>query len=124
MGKNTPSRSPSPLPPPLPQFEWLKPTIDAPRLSWESWLALSADQLAHDYPGEVGLFLSSVVGALSHQARELGAISPAEHERLAEEEADRAAAWLQALQAEAAQPGVWTITENPEADPGYRPGSC
>ena len=92
MGNNTPFDSPSPLPQRPPKFEWPRPTVDAPRMAWPDWLSLVSDQLAIDYPGETGLFLAAVVGALGCQARELGATSPSEHERLAQDESDRAAA--------------------------------
>jgi hypothetical protein len=81
-------------------------------MAWRDWLMLVADQLAADFPGETGLFLASVVGALGYQAHELGATSPSEHERLAQEAAEREAAWVQALEAEAMQPGgAWEPTD-------------
>ena len=109
MSSNTPSQSPSPQCPPPPRFEWLHPSVDAPRMAWPDWLMLVSEQLAADFPGETGLFLASVVGALGYRAHELGAISPSEHERLAQEESDRSAAYLEALRAECAQPGAWVI---------------
>ena len=70
MGNNTqpPADSTSPLPPPLPRFEWLHPSIDAPRLQWPDWLALLSDALAIDFPGETGLYLASAVYGHSCQA--------------------------------------------------------
>jgi hypothetical protein len=68
-------------------------------------LSVVANQLAADYPSRVGLFLSAYVGGLACQARELGAVGPESHERLAQEEQDRAGAWLVALEAEVVQPG-------------------
>ena len=100
MGYNTPSDSPSPLPPPLPRFEFHPPGVDAPRLEWPDWLQVVSLQLQSDYPGPVGLFLSSIMGAVACQARELGATDWATHERLAQDEADRASAWLLALEQE------------------------
>ena len=113
MGHNTPSDSPSPLPPPLPRFEFHPPGVDAPRLEWPDWLQVVSLQLQSDYPGPVGLFLSSVMGAVACQARELGATDWVTHERLAAEEADRASAWLIALEAEVAQPdGHWELSDD------------
>jgi hypothetical protein len=105
MGYNTPSDSPSPLPPPLPRFEFHPPGTDCPRLEWPDWISLVSLQLQSDYPGPVGLFLSSIVGAVACQARELGATDWVTHERLAQEEQDRAGAWLVALEAEVVRPG-------------------
>ena len=105
MGYNTPSDSPSPLPPPLPRFEFHPSGVDAPRLEWPDWLQVVSLQLQSDYPGPVGLFLSSVMGAVACQARELGATDWVTHERLAQKEQDRAGAWLVALEAEVVQPG-------------------
>ena len=52
------------------------------------------------------------------QARALGATDWATHERLATEEADRAAAWLLALEAEVVQPGGhWELS--PDATGGW-----
>jgi hypothetical protein len=118
MGYNTPSDSPSPLPPPLPRFEFHPPGVDAPRLEWPDWLQVVSLQLQSDYPGPVGLFLASAMGAVACQARELGATDWATHERLAAEEADRASAWLIAWEAEVAQPGGhWELS--PDATGGW-----
>ena len=122
MCNNTASQSPSPAPPPLPKFEFLPPTVDAPRLEWADWLCLVADQLAADYPGRVGLFVSAHIGALAIQARALGAHGPDEHERLAAEAAAAEAAWVQALEAEAMSPGIWTITVQDESSDDTRRG--
>lgn len=113
MGINTAPNPSAPVPPPLPRFEFLPPGTDAPRLAWADWLNLLANQLQRDYPGRVGLFLSSNIGALAIQARELGATDPDEHDRLSQEEADRAAAWVCALEAEVAQPGGhWELSDD------------
>ena len=113
MGYNTPSDSPSPLPPPLPRFEFHPPGVDAPRLEWPDWLQVVSLQLQSDYPGPVGLFLASVMGAVACQARELGATDWVTHERLAQEEQDRAGAWLVALEAEVVQPGGhWEVSDD------------
>jgi hypothetical protein len=49
--------------------------------------------------------------------------SPSEHERLAAEETDRAAAWLEALQQECAQPGgSWELNQ-PDPDDSDATGS-
>ena len=122
MGNNTqpPADSTSSLlpPSPLPRFEWLHPSVDAPRLQWCDWLALLSDSLALDFPGETGLYLASVVYGHSCQARLLGAISPSHHEQLAQEEADRMSAWIVALEAEVAQPGGhWELS--PDAIGGW-----
>ena len=111
MGNNTRSDSTSPLPSPLPKFEWLRPSVDAPRLQWADWLLILSDQLALDFPGETGLYLASVVYGHSCQARLLGAIGPAHQEQLAQEEADRMSAWIVALEAEVTQPGgSWELS--------------
>jgi len=84
---------------------------------------LLSDQLAADFEGETGLYLSSIAYGHSRQARELGAISPSEQERLAQEEADRASAWLIALEAECAQPGgSWELSQ-PDPDDSDATGS-
>jgi hypothetical protein len=106
--KNT-SRAPSPQPHPL--YIWPRPGDDLPRLPWSAYLRLIALQIDTDYPGAVGRFLSAHIIALSLQAEALGATSPDAHERLAQAEADREAAWHQALLDEAAQPGIWSLTD-------------
>ena len=106
--KNT-RRSPSPQPHPL--YIWPRPGEDSPRLPWADWLRLIALQIDTDYPGTVGRFLSAHLIALALQAEALGATSPDAHERLAQEAADAEAAWYQALEAEAAQPGIWSLTD-------------
>lgn len=117
MGNNTPNESPGdspgrPVPPPrLPRYEWLHPSVDAPRIQWCDWLVLLSDQLAQDFPGETGLFVSSILGAMASQARELSAYSPSQQEELAQLEADRAAAYLQALMHEAGRPGAWVMIQ-------------
>ena len=81
---------------------------------------LLSDQLAQDFPGETGLFISSVVGAMGCQARELGATSPSHQERLATEEADRAAAYLLALEQEVTQPGGnWELSDDANGGFGH-----
>jgi hypothetical protein len=50
---------------------------------------------------------------LALQAEGLGATDPVSHERLAQEAAESEAAWYQALEAEAAQPGgYWESTDD------------
>jgi hypothetical protein len=100
-------------PQPLPKYEWPRPGEDAPRLPWSAYLRCIALQLGTDYPGSVGRFLSSYLGALALQAEALGATDPEAHERLAQEAAEAEAAWYQALEAEAAQPGGhWEPTDD------------
>ena len=100
--KNT-RRAPSPQP--LPRYEWPTPGADLPRLSWPAYLRLVSLQLGADDPGPVDGSLGSYLGALAVQAEGLGATDPGCHERLAQEVAEREAAWVQALEAEADQPG-------------------
>ena len=64
--------------------------------------------------GLAGRFLSSSLLGLAAQVEALGVTSPAEHERLAQEEAEREAAWVQALEAEVEQPGLWMMTLDPD----------
>ena len=64
--------------------------------------------------GEPGRFLSAYLLGLAAQAEALGARGPSEHERLAQAEAEREAAWVAALEAEAEQPGLWTLTGDPD----------
>ena len=44
----------------------------------------------------------------------VGAVSPDDHQVKAQIVADREAAWLAALEAEAMQPGVWGLTGDPD----------
>ena len=108
MGKNT-SRAPAPQPHTL--YIWPRPGDDLPRLDWSSWLRLIGLQIAADYHGPEGQFLSAHIIALAEHARVLGATSPDSHERLAQVEADREAAWVAALENEAMSPGVWSLTD-------------
>ncbi len=115
--KNT-SRAPSPQPHPL--YIWPRPGNDLPRLDWSSWLRLIGLQIAADYHGPEGQFLSAHIIALAEHARVLGAADPESHERLAQAEADRESAWIQALEAEAMAPGIWSLTEpHPDAVGGW-----
>jgi hypothetical protein len=108
--KNT---RPAPATQPLPQYEWPTPGADLPRLFWSAYLRLISLQLGTDYPGPVGRFLASHLGALALQAEGLGATDPSAHERLAQEAAEAEAAWVAALEAEAAQPGgAWVPTDD------------
>ncbi len=111
--KNT-SRTPAPQPHPL--YLWPRPGDDLPRLPWADWLRLIALQLGDDYPGAGGRFLSAHLIALAVQAEALGATSPDAHERLAQAEADRESAWIQALEAEAVAPGIWSLTDPGDPD--------
>ncbi len=108
MGKNT-SRALSPQL--LPKYAWPRPGDDLPRLPWTDWLRLVALQIATDYHGPEGQFLSAHIIALALQADGLGATDPESHERLAQAAADSEAAWVQALLDEAAQPGIWSLTD-------------
>jgi hypothetical protein len=108
--KNT---RPAPATQPLPRYEWPTSGADLPRLSWSAYLRLISLQLGEDYPGPVGRFLVSYLGALALQADALGATDPVAHERLAQAEQERESAWIQALEAEAADPGgSWEPTDD------------
>lgn len=121
MGNNTPSESPQPLPPPPPppprpaKFEWPAKGQDCPRLDWPSYIKLLADDLDRSLGGIEGHYLGNWLMGLAIQATKLGAISPIHQEQLSQAEADRAAAYLQALMQAAEQPGAWVIIQ-PSAD--------
>ena len=90
---NTPDSAPA-QPPTYPS-----PRTGAP-VTWPEFLRLWAaeiDRLAGG--GEHGLFLSTYLLGLHHQARLMGATSPADHTTKAQAEADRQAAYLRALEA-------------------------
>lgn len=107
---NTRAESASPTPP---RYYWPKPGEDVPRLAWGDWLRLVATQLATDYPGPTGHMLSNIVGALADQAEALGAHDPLTHEARADTALRANAAWIAALEAEAAgPPGHWTTTHD------------
>jgi hypothetical protein len=60
-----------------------------------------------------GLLGLGHIGGLAEQARVLGAVGPDSHLALAQAEQEREAAWYQALEAEAAQPGgAWEPTDD------------
>ena len=110
MGNNTQPPSNSPLPPPLPKFEWPAKGQDLPRLDWPSYVKLLADEIDQELGGEAGHYLGNWLTALALQAELLSATSPSEQDRLATEEADRMSAWLEALR-HAAQPGAWVLVQ-------------
>jgi hypothetical protein len=97
-----------------PKYEWPVPGDDTPRLPWADYLRLWAGAIDTMAGGEPGRFLSAYLLGLAAQAEALGARGPSEHERLAQAEAEREAAWVAALEAEAEQPGFWTLTGDPE----------
>ena len=97
--KNT---RPAPSPQPLPRYEWPTPGADLPRLSWSDWLRLYALDVARSIPGAPGAFLAQYIGGLAEQALVLGAVDPDSHLALAQAEQERESAWIQALEAEAA----------------------
>jgi hypothetical protein len=65
--------------------------------------------------GEPGRFMGAYLMGLAAQAEALGATSPTSHERLAQAEAEREAAWIAALEAEAEQPSLGMTTLDPDA---------
>jgi hypothetical protein len=97
-----------------PKYEWPVPGDDTPRLLWADYLRLWAGAIDQAAGGEPGRFLSSYLLGLAAQAEALGARGSSEHERLAQAEAEREAAWVAALEAEAEQPGLWTLTGDPD----------
>ena len=106
--KNT-SRAPSPQP--HPRYIWPQPWDDLPRLDWSSWLRLIGLQIAADYPGDAGQFLSAHLLALAEHANALGATCPITHLDRAQAEADRDAAYRAALEHEVLDQ-AWTITNH------------
>ena len=129
---NTASNPPSPVPPrTAPKFAWPKPGEDTPRLAWPEFLRLVALQLEADYPchgpnadpgASPGAFLAEHVIALAEQGVQLGAWDPASPVARAQEDADLEAASVQAMEAEAMAPGVWTITVIDESPGDSRRG--
>jgi hypothetical protein len=108
--KNT---HPAPATQPLPQYEWPRPDDDLPRLSWADWLRLYALEVARSIPGAPGAFLAQYIGGLAEQALVLGAVDPDSHLALAQAEQECESAWIQALEAEAADPGgSWEPTDD------------
>jgi hypothetical protein len=100
-----------------PKYAWPRPGTDAPRVPWADFLRLWATEIDKQIGGGPGRFLGSWLLGLALQAEALGAAGPGEHEAKAQAEAAREAAWIQALEAEAAAPGRWTLTEDPDYDP-------
>jgi len=69
--------------------------------------------VARSIPGAPGAFLAQYIGGLSEQALVLGAVDPDSHLALAQDAQEREAAWYQALEAEAMQPGgYWEPTDD------------
>ena len=101
-------------PQPLPQYEWPRPGDDLPRLPWPEFLRLWAVEVDTRCGGAPGHFLGNWLLGLALQAEALGAVSPDDHQVKAQIVADREAAWLAALEAEAMQPGVWGLTGDPD----------
>ena len=66
-------------------------------MTWSDWLRLISLEVGTTIPGAPGAFISQHLLALAEHARVLGATDPESHERLAQAEADREAAWHQAL---------------------------
>ncbi|HMB08674.1 MAG TPA: hypothetical protein VKP69_33705 [Isosphaeraceae bacterium] len=97
-----------------PKFEWPTPGADTPRLPWADYLRLWAGAIDQAAGGEPGRFLCAYLLGLAAQAEALGATSPAEHERRAQAEAEREAAWIAALEAEVEQPGLGMTTPDPD----------
>jgi hypothetical protein len=105
-----------PPPPRLHRFEWPAKGQDCPRLDWPSYLKLLADDLDRALGGVEGHYVGNWLLGLAIQAHELGAMSPSQQEELAQSEADRAAAYLQALLQAAEQPGAWVIIQPNQDD--------
>ena len=108
--KNT---HPAPVTQPLPRYEWPTPGDDLPRLPWADWLRLYALEVVRSIPGAPGAFLAQYIGGLAEHALVLGAVDPDSHLALAQAEQERESAWIQALEAEAADPGgAWEPTDD------------
>ena len=104
---------PTPSPQPLPQYEWPRPGDDLPRLPLGQLARLYALEVARSVPGAPGAFLAQYIGGLAEQALVLGAVDPDSHLALAQAEQERESAWIQALEAEAADPGgAWEPTDD------------
>ena len=71
-------------------------------------------RLTRDAVALPGHFLGNWLLGLALQAEALGAVSPDDHQVKAQIVADREAAWVAALEAEAMQPGVWGLTGDPD----------
>ena len=110
----------SPSPPP--KYEWFPPGVDQPRLTWAQYLRLWADEVDRACGGEVGHHLGGWFLSLAIQAEALQAFSPEDHQVKAMLEAEREAAWVRALEAEAMSPGIWTVTVQDEGPDGSRRG--
>jgi hypothetical protein len=105
--------SPPNSPQQYPRYLWPRIGDDLPRLPWADWLRLYALEVARSIPGAPGAFISQYIGGLAEQALVLGAVDPDSHAVLAQEAAEAEAAWYQALEAEAAQPGGhWEPTDD------------
>ena len=98
-----------------PKYAWPRPETDAPRVPWAGFLRLWATEIDKQMGGEPGRFLGNWLLGLALQAEALGAAGPGEHEALAQAEAEREAAWVAALEAEAEQPGLGMTTLDPDA---------
>jgi hypothetical protein len=97
-----------------PKYEWPVPGDDTPRLPWADYLRLWAGAIDTMAGGEPGRFMGAYLMGLAAQAEALGATSPTSHERLAQAEAEREAAWIAALEQEAEQPGLGMTTLDPD----------
>jgi hypothetical protein len=103
-----------------PLFPWPPIGLPSTLVDWPTFLHLAATACEHTYTGAPGRFLSAYIHALGDQADRMRADSPESHEALAEEERLREAAWVAAIEAEAAQAGHWSTTdqEDDPCDPG------
>ena len=120
MDNTAPNPRTTPPPPPLPRFAWTRPGVDpeAPRLPFDQYLRLIALQAEIDYPcgpdtdpgASLGALISSYLLAIAEQSVQLGAWDPASYIERSQAEADRAAAYLQALMHEADH-GSWVIIQ-------------
>jgi hypothetical protein len=102
-----------------PTYPWPRPGTDAVSLvTWSQYLRLWAtelDRLAGG--GEPGLFLGNYLSGLAEQALQLCASTPADHTAKAQIESEREAAWIAALEAEAADPGgSWVTSSEPDPE--------
>ena len=101
-------------PQPLPNTIGPAQATTSPRLPWPEFLRLWAVEVDTRCGGAPGHFLGNWLLGLALQAEALGAVSPDDHQVKAQIVADREAAWLAALEAEAMQPGVWGLTGDPD----------
>ena len=98
-----------------PKYAWPRLGTDAPRVPWADFLRLWATEIDKQIGGKPGRFLGSWLLGLALQAEALGR-RPRRARGLARRR--RPGGGLDpGAEAEAAAPGRWTLTEDPDYDP-------